>query len=156
MNASIRTSMAVLVVLVAVVVVGSACGSSTSNPTAKSTPPASGGPGKLGPAVSMPRGFPSDFPVYPGARLTSAGQVNLNGQMTWGVQWETLDSVDSVQSFYTSKLNQGDWTIKYNGSSNGIVSVIFTRRSNDKQAGILTVESQSNVTHISLALGMPG
>jgi len=52
----------------------------------------------------MPNGFPSDFPVYTGARLTAAKQVLANGQTTWGVVWETLDGVDQVQSFYVSLL----------------------------------------------------
>lgn len=104
----------------------------------------------------MPKGFPSDFPVYPGARLTSAGEVALNGQMTWSVQWETLQSVDSVQGFYSRTLDEGDWTITFNGSSKGVLSLIFSRRSNNKVAGILTAELESNVTHIQLALGVPG
>src|SRR5438445_238056 len=94
--------------------------------------------------------------VYAGARITAAKQVLANGQATWGVVWETLDSVDQVQSFYVSKLNEGDWTLTYNGSSTGTFSAIVSRRSNQKDAGILTVESESKVTHIALALGLPG
>jgi hypothetical protein len=104
----------------------------------------------------MPNGFPSDFPVYPGARLTAAKQVLANGQTTWGVVWETLDGVDRVQIFYTRKLNEGDWTLTYNGSTGGTFSAIVSRKSNQKDAGILTVESESNVTHIALALGVHG
>jgi hypothetical protein len=140
--------------------VGSACGSATT-PTAQSkeSPAVSGsastgGPGKLDPAVSMPSGFPSDFPVYPHSRLTTATQVAANGQITWGLQWETLDSADSVQSFYTTKLNQGDWTVAYNGSASGGFSVIVSRKSNSKDAGILTVDVESGVTHISLGMGL--
>ena len=102
----------------------------------------------------MPSGFPSDFPVYPHARLTTATQVAANGQTTWGLQWETLDTVNSVQSFYTSKLNQGDWTVAYNGSASGGFSVIISRKSNSKDAGILTVDLESGVTHISLGMGL--
>jgi hypothetical protein len=148
-----------LVVLFALVA-GSACGSAGTS-ASKSSPVISGAsststgtPGRLDPAVSMPSGFPSDFPVYPGARLTAANQVTANGQTTWGMQWETQDSVQQVQSFYASKLNGGDWTISYNGSTNGSFSAIFMRRSNSKNAGILGVEPQSGVTHITLAFGM--
>src|SRR5712692_3537943 len=100
--------------------------------------------------------LPSDFPVYPGSRLTVAGQITANGQTTWGLQWETLDSVDAVQAFYMKRLNEGDWTLTYNGSSNGSFSAIFSRKSNRKDAGILTVELESDVTHIALAFGVNG
>jgi hypothetical protein len=104
----------------------------------------------------MPSAFPSDFPVYPGARLTQASEVTNNGQTTWGMQWETLDGVDAVQGFYVRKLNSGDWTISYNGSSGGNFSAIFSRRSNQKDAGILAVELESDVTRITLAFGVNG
>ena len=145
-----------------VLVTAAACGGgNTANATTKasSSRSASAIPtpaGRLDAAVTMPNGFPSDFPVYTGARLTAAKQVLANGQTTWGVVWETLDGVDQVQSFYVSKLNQGDWTLTYNGSSSGTFSAIVSRKSNEKDAGILTVESESNVTHIALALGVPG
>jgi hypothetical protein len=143
-------------------VMAAACGgANTANATTKasSSRSAPAGPtpaGKLDAAVTMPNGFPSDFPVYPGARLTAAKQVLANGQTTWGVVWETLDGVDRVQIFYTRKLNEGDWTLTYNGSTGGTFSAIVSRKSNQKDAGILTVESESNVTHIALALGVPG
>src|SRR5258708_32113638 len=108
--------------LVTVLVLAPACGAATtSSTTPTSTPVQSGSPstsdsGKLDPAVAMPDGFASDFPVYPGARLTRANQVTANGQTTWGMEWETLDNLTAVQSFYMSKLNQGDWTLTYGGS----------------------------------------
>jgi len=125
---------------------------SSSRSTSASPPPA----GRLDAAVIMPNGFPSDFPVYPRARLTAARQVLANGQATWGVVWETLDGVDQVQAFYLRKFNESDWTVTYDGSTGGTFSAIVSRKSNQKDAGILTVESEANVTHIALALGVPG
>jgi hypothetical protein len=150
-------------VFTSVLLLGCACGStppassatsvSTASPLSSDSPsPVS--TGVLDPAVSMPYGFPSDFPIYPNARLTQASQVSANGQTTWGMLWETRDGVDSVQTFYLSKLNQGDFTVTFNGSTNGVFSAIFSRRSNQKDAGILGVELQSDVTHITLAFGM--
>jgi hypothetical protein len=69
------------------------------------------------------------------------------------MEWETLDSAAAVQAFYMSKLNQGDWTLPYSSSANGAYSAIFTRKSNSKDAGLLTVEIESNVTHIRLGFG---
>src|ERR1700693_1404764 len=92
---------------------GSACSGSTN--TATSSPQASSGSNgspstgypKLDPAVAMPNGFPADVPIYPGARLTAGAAYTANGQTTWGMEWETLDTVDKVQAFYSSKLSQG-------------------------------------------------
>ena len=145
-----------------VLVATAACGGANpagATATASPTPAKSGSPtplGALDAAVNMPNGFPSDFPVYPGARVTAAKQVLANGQTTWGVVWETLDTVDQVRTFYTSKLAGGDWTLTYNGSASGNFSAIVSRKSNQKDAGIITVESESKVTHIALALGVPG
>ncbi len=137
---------------------GSACGGSTN--TASSSPHASSsskatastGSSKLDPAVAMPAGFPSDVPIYPGARLTAAATFTASGQTTWGMEWETLDSVDKVQAFYSSKLSQGDWNIQFSGTANGAFSAIFSRKSNSKFAGILGASGSSGVTKISLSL----
>ena len=143
-----------LVLMAATAVMCSACGEAPTTSTGPaSASSAAPGSGKLDPAVAMPGGFPSDFPIYPGARLTQASQLTNNGQSTWGMQWETLDGVDAVQRFYVKRLNSGDWNITYNGSSSGNFSAIFNRRSNQKDAGILAVELESDVTRITLAFG---
>jgi hypothetical protein len=138
-------------------VLGSACGASTSSSstTSNSSPKVSGssaGGGTLDPQVSMPSGFPSDVPIYPGARLTSAGSFTSNGTTTWGMEWETLDSVDKVQAFYTAKLALGDWTLSFSGSTNGAFSAIFNRKSSSNVGGILGVDGSTGITKISLAL----
>jgi hypothetical protein len=146
-------------VMLFVLGLGPACGAGTASSTTSTPSPLAAGSatptgnGNLDSAVAMPNGFPSDFPIYPGARLTHASQVTANGQTTWGMEWETLDNLAAVQSLYTSKLNLGDWTISYGSSGNGGYSAIFTRKSNPKDAGLLTVELESNVTHIRLGFG---
>ena len=100
----------------------------------------------------MPAGFPADIPVYTGARLTSAANFTSSGQPTWGMEWETFDSVDKVSAFYTAGLNQGDWTLTFSGSANGSFSAVFARKSNPKTSGILGADGSTGVTKISLAL----
>jgi hypothetical protein len=100
----------------------------------------------------MPAGFPSDIPIYSGARLTSASNFSSAGTTTWGMEWETTDAVDKVQAFYTAKLAQGDFTLSFSGSTNGAFSAIFTRKSNSKVGGILGVDGSSGFTRITLAL----
>ncbi len=100
----------------------------------------------------MPAGFPADVPVYTGARLTSAASFTSNGQSTWGMEWETFDSVDKVNAFYAARLNQGDWAVTFSGPANGGFTAIFTRKSNPKVEGILGLDGSSGLTKISLAL----
>lgn len=136
----------------------SACGSSSTSTGSKSSPHASSagsssGNGKLDAGVPMPQGFPADFPIYPGARLTSASNFTSGGQTTWAMVWETLDGVDKAQSFYTDKLNSGDWTIGVSGSTNGEFSGIFSRKSDSTVGGILSIDGSTGVTKITVALG---
>ena len=146
------------VIFTLALVVGSACGStpsssSTSSSSPKSSPSAGG---NLDTQVPMPTGFPSDVPLYPGARLTSAGSFTSNGTTTWGMEWETLDGVDKVQAFYAVKLAQGDWALSFSGSTNGNYSAIFNRKSSSTVGGILGVDGSSGITKISLALTNAG
>jgi hypothetical protein len=119
-----------------------------ASPSPKVTP----SPSKLNPEVPMPDGFPTDVPIYPGARLTAAAKFTSGSQTTWGMNWETLDSVDKVQAFYSTKLAQGDWSIQFKGSSNASFTATFSRKSNPKSTGILGADGSSGVTKISLSL----
>lgn len=132
--------------------IGGASSAQTPLPPA-SSPFASASPTpKLDSEVAMPAGFPADVPVYTGARLTSAAGFTSNGQATWGMEWETFDSVARVTAFYTTKLNLGDWTLTFSGGANGAFSAVFARKSNPKVGGILGVDGSSGLTKISLAL----
>jgi hypothetical protein len=148
-----RRTLAVGLTIAALAV--AACGSNTPSDSASNgSPRASAGTaaGKLDPAVPMPSAFPSAIPIYPGARLTTQSSFSSNGQTTWGMTWETLDSSDKVQAFYAAQLNQGDWTTTFSGTTNGAFSSSFTSKTNSKVVGILGVDGTSGVTKISLAL----
>jgi hypothetical protein len=138
-----------------------ACGGSTASPSAQPTVTAtasssSQSSGKLDPEVPMPSGFPGDAPVYPGARLTAGAMFSSSGRTTWGMEWETLDSVDKVRAFYTNKFNQGDWTTSFSGSSNGSYSAIFARKSDSKVGGLVGANAVNGVTTITLSLVSAG
>jgi len=146
--------------LVVILVGASACRlpGSSSDSTASSTRQASVTPSPVGPldaAVPTPAAFPADVPVYAGARLTAGAAFSANGLTTWGMEWETLDSVDKVKAFYTNKLSQGDWTIQFSGAANGTFSATFSRKSNSKFAGILGADGSSGITKISMSLAGP-
>jgi hypothetical protein len=104
----------------------------------------------------MPSGFPADVPIYPGSRLTAGATFTSSGQTAWGMEWETLETVDKVQAFYTSKFNQGDWTTSFKGTSNGSFSAVFARKSNSKVSGLVGAGVAAGVTTITLSLVSAG
>jgi hypothetical protein len=138
---------------VALLLVGAAaCQSPQSSSSTASAARTGQGSGRLDPQVTMPSGFPTDAPIYPGSRLTSGAMFSSSGQTTWGMEWETLDGVDKVQAFYSSKFNQGDWTISFSGTSNGSFSAVFARKSDSKYGGLVGAGSVNGVTTITLSL----
>ena len=140
---------------VALVTAGTSCLDSHTSAGASpsgSTSPTPVAPSKLDDAVAMPPGFPSDVPIYPGARLTAGAAFASSGPTTWGMEWETLDSVAKVQHFYSTQLSQGDWNIQFSGATGTSFSAMFDRKSNSKYTGILGADGSSGVTKISLSL----
>jgi hypothetical protein len=142
--------MVIVVAASACQIPGSSTGSTSKAASSSRVTPSPAGP--LDAAAPTPAGFPADVPVYPGARLTAGAAFSANAVTTWGVEWETLDSVDKVKAFYMSKLAQGDWTIQFSGGANGMFSATFSRKSNSKFAGILGADGSSGVTKISMSL----
>ena len=73
------------------------------------------------------------------------------------MEWETLDSVDNVASFYGSKLQQSGWTISFaTDASGGSYSANFHWAADSSLAGILGVDGRSGVTKISMSFASPG
>ena len=144
-------------VFVAILVAASSCRipgtAATTTPQPTSSAKAAPSPtGPLDAPVPTPAGFPADIPIYTGARLTAGASFSANGQTAWGMEWETLDTVDKVQAFYTSKLAQGDWTIKVTAGAAGSFSATFGRKSSSKVTGVLGADGSSGVTKISMSL----
>jgi hypothetical protein len=108
--------------------------------------------GPLGAQVPMPRDFPADFPIYPGARLTAGASFASSGQVAWGMEWQTLDGVAKVQAFYTKELAQGDWTAKFSSNSSGSFAATYSRKSDSHVGGTLAANSTSGATKILLTL----
>jgi len=130
--------------------------------TAKASPSAgpSGSPlakasGKLDAQAPMPAGFPGDCPIYPGARLTAGAGFVSSGEVSWGMEWETLDTVAKVQAFYAKQLNQGDWTVTLGNTTATSFAATFSRKSNSHEVGTLVADSGSGVTKILMSLISP-
>jgi hypothetical protein len=140
--------------LVVILVGATACSFSSKTATAspKTTPSPTKPADQMDPEAPMPPGFPSDVPIYTGARLTAAAAFTSSQQTAWGMQWETLDTIDKVQAFYKAKFSQGDWSINFMDSPPGTFKSTFSRKSNPKIGGLLSADGSSGVTKISLSL----
>jgi hypothetical protein len=141
-----------LVVLVGLAAVG--CSSPALQSGASPSPTATiGGPGELDPAVALPASFPSDLPVYPGARPVVVTSSTA-GSTTWEVKWQTLDSLDQVKGFYSTQLNLGDWIVSSEDNTQTTYTATFHRKSSSSYAGLLAVDttSKQGVTTISVVL----
>lgn len=167
MKSAFRLLLSMMVVLT--LPVGAACGGSSTPSTAShsssgssgTTSGSSGSSGsseaqstpsgaQLDPSVTMPNGFPSDIPIYRGARLTQQSQVKSNGRTTWGMQWETFDALEQVGKWYEAQFNQGDWTVTFSGSTNSSYSVTFARKSNANDGGLLGLSNDPGYTRINI------
>jgi hypothetical protein len=128
-------------------------GSSSSSPSPSGSPLATSG--QLDAQVPMPPSFPADVPIYPKARLTAAAGFPSSGPTSWGMEWETLDSVAKVQAYYAQNMNKGDWTITFTTQSSDSFAATFARRSNSHVNGTLSSNSASGVTKILMSLLSP-
>lgn len=143
------------VLFLAVLGLAAACGGSASTAASsarQATTPTPAGTPELAPAVAMPGGFPADVPIYPGARLTAAASFTGTGQTTWGLNWETPDSIAKVQAFYTTKFSQGDWDLTFSSSTGASFAATFHRKSNSKFGGLLGADGSSGLSRITMSL----
>jgi hypothetical protein len=144
----------------ALFVLAVACGGSTAVSTASPVGTAEPSPfakasGQLDAQVPMPSGFPGDVPVYTKARLTAGAAFHSDGQVSWGMEWQTLDGVELVRTFYAQRLSQGDWSITFGTAPTGTFTATFTRKSNTQVQGTLSSSRTNGVTRIAMSLAAP-
>jgi hypothetical protein len=149
---------AVVAALAALVLIGCSDGGSTASPSAGATiepSPQAHPAGKLADQVPMPAGFPADVPIYTKARLTAGASFSSSGQVAWGMEWQTLDAVAKVRTFYADKLNQGDWTIQFTSTASDSFAATFKRKSDSQVQGTLNSSLSTGVTKILMSLVAP-
>lgn len=103
----------------------------------------------------MPAGFPADFPTYPHARLVAVASFVSSAQVSWGLEWESLDAQPKVVAFYTRQLGQGDWTLAGTSSPNGDFAATFARKSDRNAHGTVYAGRNAAVTRILVSLVYP-
>jgi hypothetical protein len=154
------------VVLACTLSITSACGDAvshaSSSPVAHSSPSpsphkaASPSPVPSPSAETLPAGFPSDFPIYPGSRLIQQAKFSGGGQTNWGLEWTTPDSTTKAQTFFMSRLSSGDWVLlTHSGSASTSYTDGFRRNSDARTSGTLQIASGGAITKISVVITTP-
>jgi hypothetical protein len=100
---------------------------------------------------SLPDNFPSDFPIYPDAKLVSTWMAKGEGTDGLSLIWETEDSVSKVSNYYKSELEDTGWILSFTSETED--STTFAFEKNDTRGFIgITIEESKVV--ISLTLGL--
>jgi hypothetical protein len=122
----------------------------TTSPASQSSPAAHS---SMDPAVVVPSEFPSDFPVYPGARPTFVGGDSSFGFTIFTINWETTDSIDQGYAWYQTALGQGDWTITSKTAGANGDSISFARKSKPSCTGDVVISQRyPGVTQIDVTV----
>jgi len=100
---------------------------------------------------SLPDNFPSDFPIYPDAKLASSWVASGTDTDGLSLIWETEDSVDKVSNYYESELKKAGWTLSFTSETEDSTTFAFEKNNVSGFIGI-TVEELKIV--ISLTLGL--
>jgi len=72
---------------------------------------------------TVPDSFPKDFPIYPGANVTSsASNTGEDKKDGFWLTLTTADSPDKVNEYYKDELSKNGWTIESTFTANGMTS----------------------------------
>jgi hypothetical protein len=105
--------------------------------------------------VAMPVGFPADFPTYPHARLTAAASFPFDGQVAWGMEWESVDATTKVVAEFPKQFTHGDWALTPTNQAGQDFSATVSRKSNTRVSGTLAINNDVYVTRILVSLVIP-
>lgn len=99
----------------------------------------------------VPDNFPKDFPLYPGAKVTSAlsGAEAGKNNGFW-LTMTTGDSVDKVTAFYKNGFATGGWTVDSTFTSGATTTQAVKKTG---WSGSLAVSASGNETQIVIILG---
>ncbi|MBN2081636.1 hypothetical protein JW859_05435 [bacterium] len=83
----------------------------------------------LGADAKLPAGWPAEVPVYPGAELIAATEVNEEGNQGFHLGLKTADSGEDVLAFYRDKMAAAGYQEQQSMVKDGMGSIHFI---NDK------------------------
>ena len=94
--------------------------------------------------------LPSDFPKYPGSTVADEnfGLNNVYPGFSCHMVLESNDDLDTVTTFYTSKLNTGSWQVTLTGDPSG--TIVFQPARKASPFGTVQVALASTHTEITI------
>lgn len=98
---------------------------------------------------------PGDFPVYPGAHVTTSFKMdakNSSGASVALVQWQSDVDSGKVGAWYREHLNQGDWELVSDSPRAAAPGAIVFRRRSTGSEGVLMVQGQLTRSVIQLEM----
>lgn len=98
----------------------------------------------------LPEGFPADFPVYPGAKLTSTWSAKDNNGQGTSVVWESSDTVGKISEFYKTDLEAKGWKVNATFTQTDSATYSFEK---DKFNGFVGITKKDDKSVISVTLG---
>lgn len=101
----------------------------------------------------VPDTFPKDFPIYPGAKVTSSLSGAEAGKSNgFWLTMSTTDSVDTVTAFYKTQLANSGWTIESTYTANDTTTE--TVKKGDMSGSLaISRDASSKETQIVIILG---
>lgn len=94
----------------------------------------------------LPEGFPTDFPVYPGAKIVNSFTANTEGKDGMSVVWESSDSVGAVSGFYKTNLVSNGWKTTATFEQAGSMTTSFEKEGWGGFMGITTAEGKTTIS----------
>jgi len=100
--------------------------------------------------AGLPEGFPSDFPIYPGGKISASSKTDG----TYTVSFDTDDSKSKVEAYYSANLASNGWTSGEGTSSNDFgTSSTTTLKKDDSFVNVIVREStQDTPTSASIII----
>jgi hypothetical protein len=128
--------------LVLAAIVAAACGGGGSK-----TVNLPGG-GQVSSSNKVPDNFPSDFPIYSGAKVQGSYTGQSEGISGSVVIWETGDALDKVKSFYNDQFAKDAWKSDSNGEVNDNAYWSGANKDGTKQfyAGASRADNKTTIT----------
>jgi hypothetical protein len=109
--------------------------------------------------ATLPKNFPSDFPVVADGTVTSSLSTNTSEDGTaYSVTWTTTQEVSAVNDFFQKTLVEKGWRITSSAEINGSYIIAFERGPEDapkKDGGQIIISTEEGKTSVGLTLQFP-
>ena len=94
-------------------------------------------------------GVPSDLPVYPAATLVGVHENVSPGETRVDASWQADAALDAVTTFYSARLDNGQWQIVKKDPVTGIWEF---RHADGKIRGLIELSAHGQETRIDVTL----